>query len=193
MSNPKDEQIRENAVGAFFSSIQNSLDPKGELDLGGWAGITYDGHPDFVALNDIAARVLAAHRAAVAEADAEAGSPSLDSLCEAAHGLELAAVAARSALCAAQDGQAPAAIAAKVGQAQSIAAAAIGQLGAGAPVVLNKENAAEAVTLLLELAGYTLEGWKDVLPPAEFQRWGDRLNASLAKLGSSQKWEDVAR
>ena len=75
MSNPKDKQIIEDAVNAIFSSIQDELDPKNELDLGGWAGIVYDGDcredSDVEQLKAIIGRILTAHRAAVAESDIE--------------------------------------------------------------------------------------------------------------------------
>lgn len=140
MSNPNDEKIIEDAVNAFFSSIQATIDPKAELDLGGWAGINYDGHPDMKELEEIAGRVLAAHRVAVAESDAELAAAerafaelaaaadaarSVDTLVEAAHGLELAESCARAALAAAQDGRPEVDVIAKVKEARRMALAAL--------------------------------------------------------------------
>ena len=69
MSKPTDEEITEEAVNAFFTAIQTTLDPKEEMDLGGWAGIVYDGHPDLAELHAIARRVLAAHRVGIQHAN----------------------------------------------------------------------------------------------------------------------------
>jgi hypothetical protein len=75
MLSPNDKQIIEDAVNAIFSSIQDDLDPKNELDLGGWAGIVYDGDcregSDVEQLKAIIGRIVTAHRAAVAESDIE--------------------------------------------------------------------------------------------------------------------------
>jgi len=69
ISKQTDEDIIEDAVNAFFASIQTELDPKEKMDLGGWASMAYDGHPDVDELHAIARRVLDAHRQGIKQAD----------------------------------------------------------------------------------------------------------------------------
>lgn len=63
------EDIINEAIEAAFATIQAHLDPKAELDLGGWAGIVYDETTTMHDLRRILSSVYDGHVEAVKEAD----------------------------------------------------------------------------------------------------------------------------
>jgi hypothetical protein len=51
------EEINEKAMHAFFASVMEDIDPDHKHDLGGWASMAYDKHPDIALLAEISDRL----------------------------------------------------------------------------------------------------------------------------------------
>lgn len=54
-----DEDSNEKALNAFFASVMEDIDPDHKYDLGGWASVAYDKHPDIALLAEISDRLRA--------------------------------------------------------------------------------------------------------------------------------------